>query len=106
MGRDDTQFEGKTLDDAVRKGLQALGLSRAEVIITVEEEGSGGFLGLGARPYRVRIMPRPGGAISESGNDEARRRGGARDRRETRGPRERGGRGGGREARSGRREGT
>jgi len=28
-------FEGKTLDDAVRKGLEALGLSRAEVSIAV-----------------------------------------------------------------------
>src|SRR5262245_63133558 len=35
-------YEGKTLDDAVRKGLEALGLSRAEVMITVMEEGSGG----------------------------------------------------------------
>jgi spoIIIJ-associated protein len=58
-------FEGKTLDDAVRKGLDALGLSRAEVMITVVEEGSGGFLGLGSRPYRVRVMPRPGGAFRE-----------------------------------------
>ena len=49
-----TTYEGKTLDDAVRKGLDALGLSRAEVMITVMEEGSGGFLGLGARPYKVR----------------------------------------------------
>ena len=50
-------FEGRTLDDAVRKGLEALGLSRAEVMITMLEEGSSGFLGLGARPYKVRIMP-------------------------------------------------
>ena len=52
-------FEGKTLDDAVRKGLDALGLSRAEVMITVMEEGSSGFLGIGSRPYKVRMMPRP-----------------------------------------------
>jgi len=58
-------YEGRTLDDAVKKGLQALGLSRAEVMITVMEEGSSGFLGLGARPYRVRVMPRPGGAMRE-----------------------------------------
>src|SRR6266704_1406514 len=94
--------EGRTLDDAVRKGLEALGLSRAEVMITMLEEGSGGFLGLGARPYRVRIMPRPGGPISEPEvRGEGRRR--DRPRFERGGPRrfERGDRGGrpGREAR-------
>jgi spoIIIJ-associated protein len=97
MAREGSVFEGKTLDDAVRKGMESLGLTRAEVIITVEEEGSGGFLGLGARPYRVRIMPRPGGAIAEAGSEE----GGRRGRGERRGGRERGPR----EARGGRREG-
>ncbi|HEY2955632.1 MAG TPA: Jag N-terminal domain-containing protein [Candidatus Eisenbacteria bacterium] len=93
-------FEGRTLDDAVRKGLEALGLSRAEVMITMLEEGSGGFLGLGARPYRVRIMPRPGGAIPEP---DERREGGRRDRgRPERGGRERyGERRGGRDERRG-----
>ncbi len=90
MGRDESVFDGKTLDDAVRKGLHALGLSRAEVMITVLEEGSGGFLGIGARPYRVRVVPRPGGAIREP---EAARPGRGGER-ETRGrDRERGGRG-------------
>jgi spoIIIJ-associated protein len=65
MGHEGSVFEGKTLDDAVRKGLEATGRSRAEVMITILEEGSGGFLGLGARPYKVRIMPRPGGAFRE-----------------------------------------
>jgi spoIIIJ-associated protein len=113
-------FEGRTLDDAVRKGLDALGLSRAEVMITVMEEGSSGFLGLGSRPYRVRVMPRPGGPPREpaerggrdrrrggqgrGGRAEGRGRGpeGGRGRREAGrgdGRREggRGGRGGGRE---------
>ena len=58
MGRDESIFEGKNLDDAVRKGLSDLGLTRAEVMITVLEEGSGGFLGFGSRPYRVRVVPR------------------------------------------------
>ncbi|HEY3216918.1 MAG TPA: Jag N-terminal domain-containing protein [Candidatus Eisenbacteria bacterium] len=77
-------FEGKTLDDAVKKGLEALGLTRAEVMITVTEEGSGGFLGLGARPYKVRMMPRP--PQKESGRSS---RVGRRER-----PPERAGRGG------------
>ena len=125
-------YEGKTLDDAVKKGLEALGLSRAEVMITVMEEGSGGFLGLGARPYRVRVMPRPGGAAREPvgsgprgsgrgaagpdrGDRGGRRRGGDRSDRGDRGGRggdrmqatERGGQGreprrGGRDERGGR----
>ena len=78
-------FDGKTLDEAVRKGMEALGLSRAEVMITVLEEGSGGFLGIGARPYRVRMMPRPARELSE------RPAGREREGRESRG--DRGGRG-------------
>ena len=92
-----TLFTGKTLEDAVKKGLEALGLSRAEAMITVIEEGSGGFLGLGARPYRVRIMPRPGGAIREPEERESRgrRERGERSTRESRPARRRGGERGG-----------
>src|SRR4249920_2931560 len=57
MAAQGSVFVGKTLDEAVRKGLEALGLRRAEVMITMLEEGSGGFLGLGARPFKVRIVP-------------------------------------------------
>src|SRR6185295_56873 len=71
-------FEGKTLDDAVKKGLEALGLSRAEVMITVLEEGAGGFLGIGARPYKVRMMPRPRRELAEG--PPRREREGGRDR--------------------------
>jgi spoIIIJ-associated protein len=78
-------FEGKTLDDAVKKGLHALGLSRAEVMITVEEEGSAGFLGIGARPYRVRMMPRPRRGMAERGERVERgRRGAGAEPREAR----------------------
>jgi spoIIIJ-associated protein len=90
-------FTGKTLEDAVTKGLEALGLSRAEAMITVIEEGSSGFLGLGSRPYRVRVMPRPGGAIRER-EEQGAREGRSRRERTSRGGRE------GRQAR-GRREG-
>src|SRR5215831_8219640 len=71
-------FEGKTLDDAVRKGLDALGLSRAEVMITVMEEGSSGFLGIGSRPYKVRMMPRPRRELSD--REERSGRGGRNER--------------------------
>jgi predicted RNA-binding protein Jag len=95
MGHEQAVFEGRTLEDAVKKGLEAMGRSRAEVMITILEEGSGGFLGLGARPYKVRIMPRPGGAFREQERErEPGRAGGSR-----------GGRGGRGRAESGRGEG-
>ena len=94
-------FDGKSLEDAVKKGLQALGLSRAEAMITVIEEGSGGFLGFGARPYRVRITARPGGAIREP-EERAPREGRERDRdRGGRGRRDRADRPRGRDDRGG-----
>jgi len=93
-------YEGKTFDEAVKKGLDALRLTRAEAVITTVEEGKGGFLGFGSRPFRVSVARRPGGAIKEpaeredrgnraarGGRDEA--RGGGRGGRT-----ERGGRGG------------
>ena len=76
-------YEGKTLDEAVRKGLEALGISRAEAMITVIDEGSNGFLGFGSRPYRVRITARPGGAIrepEERGESRGSRRGSREER--------------------------
>ena len=56
-------YEGKSFDEAVKKGLDELGLNRAEATITLIEEGKSGFLGFGSRPFRVSIMRRPGGAV-------------------------------------------
>jgi predicted RNA-binding protein Jag len=86
-------FEGKTLEEAVGKGLEALGLSRAEVMITTMQEGSGGFFGIGGRPFRVRIQARPGGAPRDVEERSSRSERGGRERG-GRGERERGGRGG------------
>ena len=93
-------YEGKTFDEAVKKGLDALRLTRAEAVITTVEAGKGGFLGFGARPFRVSVARRPGGAIKEPAEREDRGgprggRTGGRDERAGRGGRnERGGRGG------------
>lgn len=113
MGHEKAVFEGRTLEDAVKKGLEEIGRSRAEVMITILEEGSGGFLGLGARPYKVRIMPRPGGAFREPERERESSRGarGGRGRSEGgrgREGRERSGAGAGRAERGerGRREST
>ena len=83
-------YEGKTFDEAVRKGLEALRLSRAEAVIITIEEGKGGFLGLGARPFRVSVARRPGGAIKEPSEREDRRgsRRGGREEKSGRGGRE------------------
>jgi predicted RNA-binding protein Jag len=107
MGPKGSMFEGKTLDDAVRKGLDKLGLSRAEATINVVEEGSGGFLGFGAKPYKVIIMARPGGPPRDDegdrDRDRERRGGGGRSRSRSEGGRE--GRRGRGEASSARGEG-
>ena len=74
-------YEGKTFDEAVRKGLEALRLTRAEAVITTIEEGKGGFLGIGSRPFKVSVARRPGGAIREPLERET-PRGGRRGGRE------------------------
>lgn len=46
---------GKNLDDAINEGLAELGLSKDEAEIEIIDEGSKGFLGLGAKEACVRI---------------------------------------------------
>jgi len=45
----------KTVEEAIEKGLDILGVSRDEVDITVLKEGSRGILGLGAADAEVRL---------------------------------------------------
>lgn len=44
-----------SVDEAVERGLDQLGLPRNAVIVEVLDEGQGGFLGIGARQVRVRL---------------------------------------------------
>lgn len=44
-----------TVDEAVEKGLDQLGLPRDAVSVEVLDEGQSGFLGIGARQVRVRL---------------------------------------------------
>lgn len=92
-------FEGKSVDEAVKKGLAAQRLERAEAVITIIEEGKSGFLGIGSRPFRVSVMRRPGGPLKEPVEREERGGRGGRGGRDERGGR--GGRGG-RDERGGR----
>jgi spoIIIJ-associated protein len=53
------EFRGRTADEAIAAGLEALGVSREEVQIEVLDTGARGFLGLGAKEARVLITQAP-----------------------------------------------
>lgn len=46
---------GRTVDEAVAAALEQLGVPSTRVKVEVLEEGKGGFLGIGARPFLVRV---------------------------------------------------
>ena len=54
--------EGRTSEEAVRAGLEKLGLGREYVLVEILEEGTRGFLGLGGRAARVRLTVTPTGS--------------------------------------------
>lgn len=51
------EFEGDSVEAAVTAALEQLGLERDAVAVKVLEEPSRGFLGIGAKPARVRVQP-------------------------------------------------
>jgi len=44
-----------TVDEAIEKGLDQLGLPQDAVSVEVLDEGQGGFLGIGGRQVRIRL---------------------------------------------------
>ena len=56
---ENVEFTGKTVEEAIEKGLTALGQSRDQVEITILSEGSRGLLGIGSESARVAIRPVP-----------------------------------------------
>lgn len=50
-----TEGTGKTIDEALQHALQSAGYELEQVEVEVLDEGSRGFLGLGAKPARVRV---------------------------------------------------
>lgn len=51
------EAHGADVDAAIEAGLQQLGLTRADVIVEVVEEGRKGILGLGSKDATVRLTP-------------------------------------------------
>jgi spoIIIJ-associated protein len=65
------ESEGKTVAEAVDSALRKLGMRRDEVEVQILQEASGGFLGLGAKPARVRLTEKLWGEPSASGSAAA-----------------------------------
>jgi len=49
------EFEGKTVDDAIRKACEHFGVPREKLSIDILSEGAGGFLGLGTKRARILV---------------------------------------------------
>ncbi|MFI5348374.1 MAG: Jag N-terminal domain-containing protein, partial [Elusimicrobiota bacterium] len=56
--------EGRSVAEAVEGALKQCGLRRDQVEITVIDEGAPGFLGIGAKPARVRVTEKRWGPDS------------------------------------------
>ena len=51
------EISAKTVEEAIQRALEQLGVSREEVEVTVIKEGKPGILGLGAEEAKVRVRP-------------------------------------------------
>lgn len=59
-------YEGTTVEEAIQKGLAALGLTKEEASIEILEEGKKGFLGMGKKEAKVSIEPAVSEEITEA----------------------------------------
>jgi len=57
---EDVEVSGKTVDEAIAKALQQLGLDRSQVDVEVISEGRTGLFGLGGESARVLVKPLTG----------------------------------------------
>ncbi len=64
---DSIEVTAKTVDEAVEKALNQLGLTREDVEITVLSKGKSGILGLGSEEARVMVTPMVP-EVAEKGN--------------------------------------
>ena len=51
------EISAKTVEEAIQRALEQLGVRREEVEVTVLKEGKSGILGLGTEEARVRVRP-------------------------------------------------
>jgi spoIIIJ-associated protein len=58
---------GKTVDEAIEKALEKLGLDETEVEIEILSMGRSGILGIGGDPARVLVRPKGGAAAPTPG---------------------------------------
>ena len=58
MSEKSLEFSGKSVEEAIEKGLAELGMARDAVEVETLSEGSRGLLGLGSEVARVRLTPR------------------------------------------------
>ena len=56
---------GKTVEEAIGKALAQLGMDRDDVSVEILEQAKSGFLGMGAKPARVRVTYGPDEAPME-----------------------------------------
>ena len=57
---------GRTVEEAVQKALDQLGVGREDVEVDVLDEGRGGILGIGAAEAKVRVELRHGDVLDLS----------------------------------------
>src|SRR5690606_36533478 len=55
MSNNNLEFTGDSIDEAVARGCEALGVKPGDFIVEVLEEPHRGVFGIGARPARVRL---------------------------------------------------
>ncbi|BBL80526.1 DNA-binding protein [Rubrobacter xylanophilus] len=58
---EDREFHASNVEEAVREAAKSLGVSPEELRYEVLDEGSEGFLGIGARDARIRVIQEEGG---------------------------------------------
>lgn len=49
------QISGKTRQEAIEKAIEKLGVDESKLDIQVVDEGSKGFLGIGAKDYIIKV---------------------------------------------------
>ncbi len=65
MSKTSLEVSGRSVEEAVEKGLAQLGLPRQEVDVQVVREASRGILGLGGEDAIVRLTPHTSAQVSE-----------------------------------------